>query len=196
MTVTRAILFDIDGTLCDSSALCFESTNRVLQSHGFPPITLAEYKEGSKYTTPRRFAWHVTKNPNDEVGFQLGNDFDRMYVELVSSETVPLFKGISELIHGIRKLDPTIKLGALSNACSDYARAIQSSHDVLSSNFEICFGVEDVPAAKPSGEGLLAICRKLEIDPSHAVYIGDAPSDGQAAAAAGTALYGLNLNVS
>lgn len=192
MSTNRAILFDIDGTLCDSSALCFESTNRVLQNNGFPPINLAEYKEGSKYTTPRRFAWHVTQNPDDEIGIRLGREFDRMYVELVSSDTVPLFNGIPELIREIRTHDPAVKLGALSNACSEYARAIRLSHDVLSTHLDVCFGVEDVPAAKPSGEGLLATCRALGVDPALAVYVGDAPSDGQAAAAAGMKSVGVS----
>lgn len=41
---------------------------------------------------------------------------------------------------------------------------------------------------KPSPDGILAVLRELEIDPSHAIYIGDRPDvDAEAAKSAGTA---------
>jgi phosphoglycolate phosphatase-like HAD superfamily hydrolase len=79
----------------------------------------------------------------------------------------------------------------LTNACSEYARAIYSCNEVISSTFDICYGVDDVPNAKPSGDGLLRICKVLGVSPADAVYIGDAPSDGQAAAAAGMTSIGV-----
>ena len=46
-------------------------------------------------------------------------------------------------------------------------------------------GLEDVKNHKPHPEPLLLTCRKLNIKPFQAVYIGDAPSDVRAAHTAG-----------
>lgn len=35
-------------------------------------------------------AWHVTGNPDDPIGESLGMQFDDLYVDLVSLETVHL----------------------------------------------------------------------------------------------------------
>ena len=181
----RAILFDIDGTLCDSTPLCFDATNKILTHNGFQNIDISAYKAGSKYTTAKRFAWHAAGDPEAEIGNTLGEQFDNLYVDLVSQDSVPLFPGISSLVESIKKTDGSIKLGALTNACGAYARAVQSSHPVIKQCFEISLGVDDVPSPKPSGEGLLACCKALGIEPKEAIYIGDAPTDGFAAFSAG-----------
>lgn len=52
--------------------------------------------------------------------------------------------------------------------------------------FEIQLGADEVPAAKPEPDGLLQLSREMgNIDPSRCIYIGDSPTDGLAASAAG-----------
>ena len=51
--------------------------------------------------------------------------------------------------------------------------------------FPVVIGLEDVTNAKPHPEGLLLALERLGAEPSKAVYIGDAPADIAAAAAAG-----------
>lgn len=89
-----------------------------------------------------------------------------------------------ELLNKLLEKNRNLKYGALSNACGGYVRAVCNVND-LDSKFIIKYGADDVPSAKPSPLGLLAICNELNYDPSQCVYIGDSPSDGQAAASAG-----------
>lgn len=42
-----------------------------------------------------------------------------------------------------------------------------------------------VPFPKPKPDGLLQVCQELGLKPAECVYVGDSPSDGVAAAAAG-----------
>jgi len=56
----EAILWDVDGTLSDTFMLGLSATDKVLQGEGKPPISEREYHGGTIYTTPRRFAWHIT----------------------------------------------------------------------------------------------------------------------------------------
>ena len=44
--------------------------------------------------------------------------------------------------------------------------------------FQVKFGADDVPAAKPKPDGLLHCCNILNVRPNNCVYIGDSPSDG------------------
>ena len=186
----RAVLWDVDGTLADSSMLCFESTNAVFRNNGMAEIGEDMYHMGTKLTTPRRMAWHSTGNPDDVSGIALGDQFDDLYVKLVSMETAAFYDGIPNVLTSLLKKNPTLRHGALSNACGAYVRAVLQVNGV-SDMFVVGLGADEVPAAKPSAAGLLQICRELDIDPSHCIYIGDSPSDGQAASNAGMASVGV-----
>jgi phosphoglycolate phosphatase-like HAD superfamily hydrolase len=186
----RAILWDVDGTLADSSLLCYESTNEVLRNNGMPEIGEDLYHQGTKLTTPRRMAWHSTGNPDHESGIELGAQFDDLYVKLVTKETAAFYDGIQDVLTGLFKKHPTLRQGALSNACGAYVRAVLDVNGVTD-DFVVGLGADEVPKAKPSGEGLLQICETLKIHPSQCIYVGDAPSDGQAATNAGMPSVGV-----
>lgn len=48
-----------------------------------------------------------------------------------------------------------------------------------------------VTGAKPKPDGLLQCCSVLGVNPAACVYVGDSPTDGQAAAAAGMPSIGV-----
>lgn len=182
LTPPKVVLWDIDGTLVESTRLGFEGTNTVLLNNGYAQITEEQYKEGTKYPTPERFGFHVSGNPADLAGPGLGRQFDELYVTKVSPETVPLFPGLAALLSEL--LGEGCRLGALSNACGDYVRAVLATHD-LQVSFECQLGADEVPAGKPAPDGLLQCCAAMGVSPEDCIYIGDAPTDGLAARAAG-----------
>lgn len=186
----RVVLWDVDGTLSDSSLLCFDSTNTVLRNNGLPEVDKDVYHIGTKFTTPRRMAWHSTGDPDDISGVALGDQFDELYVKLVTMETAPFFPGMSEVLVSLVTEHPTLRLGALSNACGAYVTAVLKVNGVTE-DFVIGLGADEVPAAKPHPDGLLMICRALDLHPSQCVYIGDSPSDGQAATNCGMPSVGV-----
>lgn len=188
----RGILFDVDGTLSDSWKLGFTSTQQVLIRNGHREISEEEYHQGTKYSTPRRFAWHLTQNPEDSIGIVLGQQFDDLYVDLVSTETTALYTGIVPMLSTLKsKYSGTIKIGALSNACGGYVKAVLNVNE-LNSFFDIGLGADEVPFPKPKPDGLLQICHSLNILPADCVYVGDSASDGQAATAAGMVSVGVS----
>jgi phosphoglycolate phosphatase-like HAD superfamily hydrolase len=66
---TTCVLFDVDGTLCETFQLGLSATRTVLREYytrtgakaaDVPDeelVSEASYHEGTRYTTPRRFAW-------------------------------------------------------------------------------------------------------------------------------------------
>lgn len=184
----KAVIFDIDGTLSDSSKLGFDSTMSVLTANDIPPISEEEYHRCTKYCTPERLARHAGLKPSDpdfeSVGRKLGKDFDDLYIGLVSADTAGFYPGISEMI---RDLPDNLPLGALTNACVEYAQRVLEVNlrDDKDLKFKSIRGADNVPAPKPSPEGLWLVCKELGVNPEDCVYVGDSPSDGMAAKNAG-----------
>ena len=184
------IIWDVDGTLANTTTLAFEATNEVLKKHNFDEISLEQYEYGSRYTTPKRFSYHACGDSegHKELGEKLGASFDRYYVELVTRETAGLFSSIRNIVERTK----SVKHAALSNACGEYARRVVKVNK-LDSIFEMSLGADDVSKAKPEPDGIRELCQKLNVDVSNACYVGDAPSDGRAAKAAGC-IFSIGVN--
>ena len=177
-----AVLWDIDGTLVNSTDLAWSSTNLVLKQNGFREVSEDEYREATRLTTPKRLAFHATKDVEADIGVKLAEEFDRHYVQLVSPATVPLFSRLQTLLEDLAK--EGVVLGALSNACGAYVRAVLATHG-WAETFRTKLGADEVPEAKPAPGGLLKCCEILALHPASCVYVGDSPGDGKAAKAAG-----------
>ncbi len=194
----KAIIFDIDGTLADSWKLGYHATLNVLANNGIPTVSVETYHDCTRYATPDRLARHAGLEPghpeHESVGKKLAAEFDHLYVGLVNPATAGLYEGIDDLLQSIPS---TIALGALTNACVDYAQAVLRVNSGgeesrrYSERFLSVRGADNVPRPKPFPDGLIQVCKDLSVDPSHCVYIGDSPSDAMAAHAAGMPSIGV-----
>ena len=168
------------------------------------PLTAEEYHRGCRYTTPERLARHVGLTPGDEtfeeVGAALGAEFDDRYVKLVDRDTAGFYPGVAGLLAelGGRR---GVKLGALTNACVAYARAVLRANSEddgddgspgsarpappAPSLFASVHGADSVPRPKPHGDGILLCCEEMGVDAGRTVYVGDSPTDARAARDAG-----------
>lgn len=193
----QAVLWDVDGTLVESTKLAFDATNEVLVAAGREPVDVAAYKIGCRYTTPERFNFHLGL-PTDEMraaGVELGQKFDDTYVARVSSETAGLFDGMEGLVRSLAMNGHP--QGALSNACGAYVRAVMAANKLDEvpgqriAIMKVALGADEVPRAKPHPDGLVVCCEQLGVEAANAIYVGDSPSDGKAAAAAGMRSVGV-----
>jgi phosphoglycolate phosphatase-like HAD superfamily hydrolase len=207
----KAVIFDVDGTLADSWKLGFDATVVVLGNNKIPSITEEIYHDGTRYATPERLARHAGLTPTHpdflEKGTALGKEFDDLYVGLVSLETAGFYPGIESLLVNIPS---DVALGALTNAAVRYAYAVLEKNcptkqlqeagttatatvslPEIYSRFGSIRGADNVPTPKPSPDGLYQVCKDLGLAPGDCVYIGDSPSDGAAAHAAGMPSIGV-----
>lgn len=184
-----AVLWDVDGTLVESTKLAFCATNEVLVAQGYAQVELDSYKVGCRFATPERFNFHIGAPSGSEQGAQLGRIFDSLYVARVSPQTTALFEGIRATVDELAAA--AHPQGALSNACGEYVRAVVAAHPEALGKFGVALGADEVPAAKPDGAGLEHCCRALEAEPNASVYVGDSPTDGKAARAAGMRSVGV-----
>ena len=190
-SLRRGIVWDVDGTLVDSTRLGFDASNEVLARNGYAAISADEYAVGAKFSTPDRFSWHVGAAAGSDAGAALGAAFDDCYVARVNAETAGAFDGVDRLLRRLR-----CPQGALSNANGAYVRAVLAANGLDGGLFGVAWGADDVPAPKPDAAGALACCAALGLDPARSVFVGDSPSDAGAAKAAGMrsigCLYGAN----
>jgi phosphoglycolate phosphatase-like HAD superfamily hydrolase len=210
----KAVIFDVDGTLADSWKLGFDATMVVLDKNNIPSITEEIYHDGTRYATPERLARHAGLTPThpdfEERGNALGKEFDDLYVGLVSLETAGFYPGIETLLTNIPS---DVALGALTNAAVRYAYAVLEKNcptkqlqeagtsattgtatgnlAEIYSRFGSIRGADNVPKPKPAPDGLFQVCQDLGLAPEDCVYIGDSPSDGAAAHAAGMPSIGV-----
>eukprot|EP00811_Abedinium_folium_P006328 NODE_15823_length_1028_cov_6.964484.p1 GENE.NODE_15823_length_1028_cov_6.964484~~NODE_15823_length_1028_cov_6.964484.p1 ORF type:complete len:279 (-),score=81.19 NODE_15823_length_1028_cov_6.964484:82-918(-) len=191
----HAVLWDVDGTLCDSFRLAFDATTTVLARRGFAGISEEEYHRGTKYTTPERLARHCGLTPDvgkeefERLGAELGAEFDALYIGLVDSRTAGFFSGMRDLVVDLGERGAP--QAVLTNAAVKYAQAVLLSNNV-SALFSVVHGADDVPKAKPAPDGLQLCAREVGVSPSDCVYIGDSPNDGAAAKAAGMRSIGVS----
>jgi phosphoglycolate phosphatase-like HAD superfamily hydrolase len=162
----------------------------VLVEASLPAITRAQYLLGTRYPTPERLAWHATGDVDDASGPVLGAAFDRHYVRLVSASTAGFYPGIGEIVDAIAAHPVGKAQAVLSNACGAYARAVLETNGRLAAMAHV-HGADDAPRPKPHPDGLLAQCDASGWDPARCVYVGDSPSDGIAARAAGMMSVGV-----
>jgi len=199
----KGVIFDIDGTLADSWNLGYQATKTVLSEYHNKhtpetyPLTSEEYHFGCRYTTPERLARHVGLEPDhpsfEKVGEDLGSKFDDYYVKLVDRQTAGFYDGIGELLIKLNNEEDGVqlKLGALTNACVEYAHAVlkancpeyseSTSEGKIYQRFSSIHGANSVPRPKPFGDGIKQCCKEMNLHPNQVIYVGDAPTDGKAA---------------
>ena len=167
---TKLVLFDLDGTLVDTSPDFILSLNNVLARNNRKPI---------KESLIRR---HVSDGSAKltEIGFNLPrNHF--------------LFDGIKELLDFLKSNE--ISFGIVTNKPLEYARPVIENFIELD-NCKVLVCPDHVNKIKPDPEGILQACSKLSIDPSKTIYIGDHPKDLEAGISAGTKTIGCRYGYS
>jgi phosphoglycolate phosphatase len=180
--MTKAALFDFDGTLADSFEAITASTNHVRRAHGLPPL------------------------PEDVVRRYVGYGLPHLLHELVpgadTTAAVALYREhhTTVMISGTRLMpgvEPTIpelarrgfRLGICSNKRVEFTRRLADALG-LASHFGAILGPEDVAnRPKPDPVMLLECCDRLAVPPAEVVYVGDMAIDVQTARAAGITVW-------
>ncbi len=188
----RLVVFDLDGTLVDSSRDIASAANAALQrvAPGTKEIPLGVVitfvGEGARLLIERSLRHAGLALPADEV---LPVFLDCYRERLLA--TTRLYDGVAEALMALQ--DRT--LAVLTNKPSALSRAILEGLGV-GGRFARIWGPEDVPARKPDPAGLRRLVAELGGRPELAWMVGDSPVDVRTARAAGVrvagALWGLD----
>ena len=178
----KAVLFDLDGTLLDTSKDLGGALNALLVAQGLEPlsddVTRKEVSNGANALVKLGFGDNLSAQQHAQYREALLNH----YLAHIADHTFA-FEGISELITQLAAAG--IAWGIVTNKPALYTEALMAHFSFASP--PICvISPEHVKIAKPHPEGILLGCQQAQCMPSEAVYIGDHDRDIQAGNNAGT----------
>ena len=176
-----AVLFDLDGTLIDSAPDLGAAADKMRTDRGLSsyPLDLYRPMAGAGARGMLSIAFGMTpEHP----------DFDSMKEEFFvnyescMTERTRIFDGVVEMIAHLVALG--LPWGVVTNKSSRFTDPLTSAMDLFATAGAIVSG-NTTPHAKPHPEPLFEAARRLSVDPSHCVYVGDDERDIVAGLAAG-----------
>ena len=187
MSNRRLLVFDLDGTLVDSSRDLAAATNAALQrvAPDRPPIPLEKVRifvgEGARVLIERSLRHVGVDRPVDEVLPIFLECYGRCLLD-----TTRLYPGIRSTLEEL--VGPS--LAVLTNKPGGFSRTILEGLGVVS-RFARVWGAGDVAERKPDPSGLRGLIAELGARETETWMIGDSPVDARTARAAGVRMAGV-----
>ena len=175
----RALLFDFDFTLAESSAGAIECVNHALVQLGLPAAEKEAIRRCVAYPLPEVLA-RLTGIEDAGIANLFAQFFIRRADEVMAPLTT-LFPGVAETLSQLRASG--YLLGIVSTKYRYRIETIlahHEAHDLV----DAIVGGEDVRAHKPAPEPLFRALARLQVSAEETLYCGDHPVDAQAAEAA------------
>lgn len=176
---TRALLFDLDGTLVDSLADLADTMNEVLASLGHPTHPESAYRrligDGVRALVERALPSDASLDPEPIV-----ERFRALYAERMTRKTRP-YAGVPEMLAELAGRGAP--LGVLSNKPHDATRRLVSASfpDVP---FRVVLGAREGVPRKPDPTAALEAAAALGAVPEATWFVGDTSTDMGTAVAA------------
>jgi 2-phosphoglycolate phosphatase len=185
-----AVLFDLDGTLADTAADLVNVLNLQRAARGLDALPLEFLRpvvsQGARGLLRKGFA--VT--PEDQDYDVMREEFLALYARNLCIQS-RLFDGIPALLDALDARG--VAWGVVTNKLDRYTRPLIEALGVGERARCVVSG-DTCARAKPHPDPLLEAARRLRVDPSACVYLGDDERDVVAGLAAGmipvVALYG------
>lgn len=173
----KLIIFDMDGTLLDSSRSMTGSINHVRKELGLPPFSVEEVVK-------------IINEPDNDLPKLFYEDikpysecraiFEEHYMKNCIID-MDLFEGIEDILLSLK--DDYI-LTVLTNAYGEFARKMLE-HLKVDRYFAEIIGSDDINARKPDPKGVYHLLSRHNADKNGTIFIGDSLKDEECAKNAG-----------
>lgn len=178
---TRAVFFDLDGTLADTAPDLGGALNRLLAEEGRPQLAMASLRPHVSAGTRGMLAIGFDLAPGDAAYAPLQQRFLAFYEERLCSDT-RLFAGIEHLLDHLEANG--ILWGIVTNKPQRFTLPL-ARHLGLGDRAAAIVSGDSAARPKPAPDPLLLACATAGVAPWDSLYVGDDLRDIEAARAAG-----------
>jgi phosphoglycolate phosphatase len=185
----KLIIFDLDGTLVDSSVDIANALNYAIAPHYMGEVSVAETLTLVGEGVTKLIEKLVKKRGMDLDTGALVERFMEYYTAHSADNTVP-YPFVYEVLSGL----DSYKKAIISNKAESLSLQVLEALD-LSRYFDFIAGADTLSKKKPSPEPVLEVLSRFGVSTYEAAIIGDSVYDMEAGGAAGiktiAALYGF-----
>lgn len=180
----RAVLYDFDGTLADSTDLIMRSYRHTMSTHlgHVPPDE--DWLSGFGMTLESQ----LNRFARDEAMAAAMLDTYRDFQNTIHDELLRPFPGAAETVAELDRRGYRLAI-----VTSKHRRSAMRGMELcgIVSHFDVIVTPEDVREPKPHPEPVLFALEKLGVAPEEALFVGDSPHDVASGKAAGTRTAGV-----
>lgn len=169
----KAVFFDLDGTLLDTSLDLGGALNTLRAEENLPYIHMKIIRQHVSNGATALLKLGFDLAPKDQAFASFRTRLLDHYLDHVAEHTLP-FDGICDLIGTMHQ--HKLSWGVVTNKPALYTRALMK-HMHFESPPAAVVSPDDVGVSKPDAKPLLHACHLAQCPPSEAIYVGDHQRD-------------------
>ena len=181
----KAVIFDLDGTLCYTLRDLANAVNYAVAEFGGEPYELDSFNmmvgDGMPVLIKRALP-HLS-DADRKKALKL---FKKHYAEHCLDNTY-IYDGIADCLSALRA--DGIKTAVFTNKDQSFAETIV--RELIKVRFDMILGGKPSLPKKPEPEGAFMIARKLRVNTDECIIVGDSSNDMQTACACGSVGLGV-----
>lgn len=170
----KLVVFDLDGTLCNTLSDLAGAVNYALKKEGLPTHPLSSYNKfvGNGINSLVKLAL-LDKGDDENLNKTVKAHFDSYY-PLHLCDNSKAYDGVEKLLEELRNLN--VMTAVNSNKPHAYVPAILKTL-FKDHTFNIAWGKRDEFERKPSAQALLNMIEQLGVEKEDVLYVGDSDVD-------------------
>ncbi len=177
----KGLLFDLDGTLIDTSLDMGETLNELLEKHNKPALAQTLIRTQVSHGVRGLLKLGFNIDPDHDNYETLAKDFLNTY-QSKNHQKSELFPGMESLLKTM--MDDGIPLAIVTNKPRYLTEPLLERLEITQL-FGCLICGDDLATRKPHPLPILTACENIEVLPEYSIYIGDAERDIEAGNKAG-----------
>ncbi len=185
MLMIKLLIFDLDGTLLNTSVDITNAINHALKPFGVNPLSVEKIKSmvGSGITKLIESLIPSGKNSTDTVSRETKDKTLERFIEHYSTHLLDNTRPYPGVQNTLSKLG-IYKKAVISNKRESLSREVLEGTG-LSGFFSVILGSDSVSEKKPSPVPIIEVLKKIRVSKDETIIIGDSNFDIEAGRAAG-----------
>lgn len=179
--MTRAVLFDLDGTFADTAPDLGRAINIMRSARGLAPVALSETRRVTSLGARGLLGVGFGIGPEHPDYASMREEFLQIYENNLCCDTV-LFPGMAELVDRLETSG--LRWGIVTNKAERFALPLMQQLG-YGARAACIIGGDTTAHMKPHPAPLLAAATRLDMPPLQCIYVGDDERDILAGKAAG-----------